>query len=817
MILILQSRKAMRFGKSFGIRALLAVVAISCAAHAWGQATPDAKSEAQKIDVTADSLSFGDGGTQIEAKGNVEIKREMMTLKADEVRINRETNEMEAKGKVSLDDPNWKVKSAESMQFNLQKETGELQKGDMFIEEGHVSVSGQRLQKFGGQTYHIDQGFFTTCMCESGPAHWRISGDEIDLTLQGTGIIRHGYFYVYDIPVLYIPYGFIPLQAERQTGFLFPELGQSGQNGFRYLQPFYWAISKSTDATLSFNVETKTRLGVLGEFRTKLNQESDFQFQPSFFNELFRKNADADIVDKTIADPHIPLHRWGVVGTHRYTTATDWLTYSDFGAYSDPLFTRELVDRFDLPATRERTIQASRFGRSQFGVFRSWGDTYLNGDWRFYQDFIQPAKTTLQRTPEVSFWGRRFLSGFPLEFRWRAESVSYLRRQDCPGSGGTTGYCGDGLRLDLRPEVVLPFRLASYLFGSVSVTPRETAYYLYSPVNPGDQGVSRELVEIRGNIGTTLSRVFSWNGPGGGAIRHVFEPELSYFFVPGVNQDKIPIMDDVDRVRRRNVVMFAVGNRIWRRSGGASPSPSPDQEGESLNPFISNVQELGSLRLALGYNVAAARKGADSLTDLDMNLRLTPTNFLNFAFDGGVSPGSWEITQGRATIAFTDPRPITRRTLDPDFLRPNTFLISYRYLVNGPNGFLASNANINLNQVLPGCATLDCVNMTPSTEYCARNPTDPRCPGAPNPKSILGDLVTGVFYHVTDNILTNVNSTYSISTNKLIGVRAAVKLLSPCDCWTLTLAVNQTVNPAQTSFSFNFSLLGLGAQKKNTL
>ena len=178
-----QSKKAMRFGKSFGIRALWAVVAISCAAHAWGQATPDAKSDAQKIDVTADSLSFGDGGTQIEAKGNVEIKREVMTLKADEVRINRETNEMEAKGRVSLDDPNWKVKSAESMQFNLQKETGELQKGDMFIEEGHVSVSGQRLQKFGGQTYHIDQGFFTTCMCESGPAHWRISGDEVDLTL----------------------------------------------------------------------------------------------------------------------------------------------------------------------------------------------------------------------------------------------------------------------------------------------------------------------------------------------------------------------------------------------------------------------------------------------------------------------------------------------------------------------------------------------------------------------------------------------------------------------------------------------------------
>ena len=146
--------------------------------------------QAQPIDVTADSLSFGDGGKEVEAKGNVQIKRRPMTLKAEEVRINRETNEMEAKGNVSLDDPTWKVKSADSMQFNLDKETGELQKGELFIEQNHVSMSGQRLQKFGGQTYHIDEGFFTTCLCESGPSPWRISADQIDLTLEGQGIVR---------------------------------------------------------------------------------------------------------------------------------------------------------------------------------------------------------------------------------------------------------------------------------------------------------------------------------------------------------------------------------------------------------------------------------------------------------------------------------------------------------------------------------------------------------------------------------------------------------------------------------------------------
>jgi hypothetical protein len=279
---------------------------------------------------------------------------------------------------------------------------------------------------------------------------------------------------------------------------------------------------------------------------------------------------------------------------------------------------------------------------------------------------------------------------------------------------------------------------------------------------------------------------------------------LSYFFVPGVNQSSIPIMDGVDRVSRRNVLTFAVGNRFWSRSASAAASAAADKEVESLNPFIANVQELGSLRLALGYDIATARKGGDSfrdnLTDLDMNLRLTPINFLSFAFDGGVNPGAWEITQGRATVTLVDPRPITRRSLDPDFIRPNFASIGYRYLLNGPNGFLASNANINLD----------------NPENCTINPTFAPCPGVTNPKSLIGDIVVNLFYHVTDNILMNANSVYDSINNRFIGVHAGVKLLSPCDCWTMTLTLNHTINPAKTSFSFNFNLLGVGTQKRSS-
>ncbi len=110
-------------------------------------ATGPQGSPAASINVTADKMSAGNGGNQIEATGNVEIKREEMTLKADEVRINQATQDVEAKGKVTVSDPEWKVKSADSMQMNMEKETGELQNADLFLGAGAHQYFGPALSK----------------------------------------------------------------------------------------------------------------------------------------------------------------------------------------------------------------------------------------------------------------------------------------------------------------------------------------------------------------------------------------------------------------------------------------------------------------------------------------------------------------------------------------------------------------------------------------------------------------------------------------------------------------------------------------------
>jgi LPS-assembly protein len=778
----------MRFTASLFIPILLGTV-VAYRAQAAQVTSRSAQDPGAEINITADKLSTGDGLNQIEASGNVEIRRGGMTLKADDVRFNRATQDAEAKGKVSVDDPDWRIKSADSVQMNIAKETGEIHNGDLFLEEGHVSMTGRRFQKFGGQTYHVDEGFFTTCICESGPPSWKFSAEEMDLAVDGVGTVKNAYFYILDVPVFYLPYGYFPLTTERQTGLLFPQFGQSSKEGFRFLQPFFWAISKSTDATVKFDIETRARFGFLGEFRTVFDRNSDFRLDTSYFNEGLRKNEQDAVVDRTIADPTIAKHRWSVAGSHRYTMPSDWLTYSDFAAYRDDLFTRELMDRFDLPGSQESDIRRSRFADSQFGVFKSWGDMFFKGEWNFYQDFIQSDSITLQRTPQLAFWGRRLLSNFPLEFRWRGEGVNYIRRKG-----------GDGLRFDLRPEAVLPFRLASHLFGSIRVAPRETAYHLYSPVKSSDRNLSRELIEMRGNIGTTFGRVFGFDSLGLSQVKHVIEPELSYLFVPRVNQSHIPIMDDVDRVNRRNVVTFSVANRLWGKTRSALTGPVDDGSLAPVTPgLIGDVRQMASVRLALSYDIDKERKGGDSLSDLDLNVKFTPAPYIDFGFGGGVDPGAWNITQARVALTVTDPRPMLRRTLDLDFNTPNSIGMSYHFLRRGPNSFLAGDANIDLD----------------APANCAAHPLDPRCPATGFDKDTVGNIGARMLYHLTDNLLVNLSSTYDARDARLIGFRVMTKFLSFCECWTATVGVKRDINPAKTSFTFDFSLLGLGNTKSS--
>ncbi|MBI2986166.1 MAG: LPS-assembly protein LptD [Deltaproteobacteria bacterium] len=739
----------------------------------WAQTGQSDRGPGQEIHVTADSLKVEERGTKVEARGNVELKRQEMTLKADELRLNRETQQAEAKGKVSVDDPQWKMK-AEAAQFNLEQETGTIDQGEIFLEAGHLSMSGKRLEKFSGQAYHIDEGFFTTCLCESGPPTWKVSADRIDLRREGEAILRGGTFYLMDVPVLYLPYAYFPLRTERQTGFLFPRFGSSTKEGFKFEQPFFWAISKSADATVGIDVESRARVGLFGELRAIMSRDAGAEIALSYFNEGLRKNEDRSIGDRTIADQDIPKDRWSVFATHRQSSPLGWKTYSDISAFSDDLFLRD-IDTFILDSPRERELRSSRYASSRFGVVRNWNDVSLQGGWAFHQDFIQPDKHTLQKTPQILFRGRRALGETPVEFRWRAEGVNYLRREGA-----------DGLRLDLRPELFLPFQAFPYLLGSFNLALRETAYHLYQDEGSFDRNRSRQLVEVRGNMGTSVGRVYDLGASYLRKMKHVVEPEMSYLFIPGVRDRDIPIFDGTDRINRRNLLTFALTNRLWGKFAQETTAIPEDRDVELVSSAnVGDVREMGRLRLALSYDIDRERKGGDSLSDLDMNFRLTPVDYLALGFDTGLNPGPWQVSQAAAVFSLLDPRPLTHRVLDRDFMRPNRLDLSYRFIRRDSLAQLADNANLT---------------ALSDERLLHRN--------------VVGALGVNAFFHLTDRVLLLYDTSYNARDGRFTNNRGGIKILSQCECWTLSFSLKRSTNPDKTSFKFSFDLLGLGSQNK---
>ncbi len=74
------------------------------------------------------------------------------------------------------------------------------------------------------------------------------------MTMGGTGVAKGPVFYIEDVPIFYFPVLPVPVNQERQSGFLLPTVGYSNQYGPEAKAAFYWAISKEMDSTLFLRV-----------------------------------------------------------------------------------------------------------------------------------------------------------------------------------------------------------------------------------------------------------------------------------------------------------------------------------------------------------------------------------------------------------------------------------------------------------------------------------------------------------------------------------------------------------------------------------
>lgn len=705
--------------------------------------------EGQKITVTADEISYEQTTNSIIARGNVVITSGATELRADEVRLNRATNEADAQGNVRITDPEGTV-TADTVHFNLDEETGSLMHAEIRSRRFGYSLWGGRVEKGLGQSYHIENGTFTTCHCAEGPPSWSISGKQLDVALGGYGTLTDGTFKVLDASTLYIPHATFPVQRERQTGFLLPRFGFSNVRGFQTLLPFYWAINKSQDATVALDFETSARAGGMGEYRYALSRETRGFLNASYFNESFRGAASGSPPFELT----IPENRWNVMAEHDSPFLGSSRLYDDVFLVSDDLFLRE-INTYAFEHSHFVAMRTLPFTETRAGIIQLWERAALKGEGTYYQDLTDSQSHTLQHAPEIDFWGQSLLGQHVLG-DLNASAVDFQRASDA-----------DGARVDLEPAAMLPLPLGRFAFGSVQASLRETAYHLTERhVSETGQDLptdsSRELLQLGGEMGTALSRIYTVSGFGLEKLKHTIEPTVDYLYIPAVSQEDLPLFDGVDRINHRNLVTYGFMSRFI----GKFASSAPGDAQESSDAMHSQIRELARFSVMQSFDVSREigplqpGHSADHFSDVDFDGRINPSRSLSLRFRTDYDTGNNDISAAQVSIFVEDPRRPPPEAGQRAETRTSA-AISYRFLTQ--------------NQ--------------------------------------LQELDDNIVLRLTDWAGFRYSSRYDVVANRFLDNYVGLILISTCNCWTLDIAVVDQTNPHEVQVRAQINLLGLGSTK----
>ena len=198
--------------------------------------------------ITADSVEAKQG-QELEAKGKAELRKDDQFIRADKLLYKQESNEVFAEGSVRIEQKGTEL-TGPSLQMNLDKNTGEMNKPVFVFTESDVRGSAKHLQIAGKQNYTFESAVYTSCPI--GNDDWLLKMSELDLdrnTQIGTAYNARIEFM--GVPFLYTPWMNFPLNDQRRSGLLGPVLGSTNKGGSEVTIPIYWNIASNYDLTFS--------------------------------------------------------------------------------------------------------------------------------------------------------------------------------------------------------------------------------------------------------------------------------------------------------------------------------------------------------------------------------------------------------------------------------------------------------------------------------------------------------------------------------------------------------------------------------------
>jgi LPS-assembly protein len=263
-----------------GLLAGAALVVLTWSAHAHAQETaprtpaPDGLAEGQ-LYLEADLLIRDDKNKITTAKGDIEVRYQGRTLRAQELIYDEAKGTMRAHGDASILNADGSIEYADEIVLDDQMKAG-VATGFAARLPQNVKIAAASAVKRSDRVNELNRAIYTPCdVCApDGTAKaptWSIKADKVvqdkdrQLIYYRNAVVR-----IFGVPLVYMPVFWHPdPQAVRKSGLLPPQLSVSDRRGLSYQQPYLFVISPYSDLTLSPQINTKVSPLLNGQYRKR--------------------------------------------------------------------------------------------------------------------------------------------------------------------------------------------------------------------------------------------------------------------------------------------------------------------------------------------------------------------------------------------------------------------------------------------------------------------------------------------------------------------------------------------------------------------
>jgi LPS-assembly protein len=555
----------------------LSVTLLLCVLCDWALAAAPAYAQNSiagcRTDLIETQTSVSNDGNHVRLEGTTErpvrIDCDDLQLFANTVELFRAEGRFEAVGDVLFVSGQSRITAARA-EFDTKTKTGTFyqaagttiirdksQPSQFGSQEPNAYFWGEELKKTGATTYRIVRGGFTACVQPT--PRWEVAAGSITVNLDDYALLRNSVFKVKGVPLFYLPIFYYPMEEDdRSTGFLMPIYGSSTVRGQSLSVPFFWAIGRSHDATVTYDWFSKAGRAVTGEYRYILSPGSSGN---SAFNLLNEQEITADEATGG-AGPRPGRTSYTLTGSLVQALPRGFRAQANANYFTSLESQQRYQQDVFQATTRQRNFDATLTG--------NWSEFVISAraERRDYFD----TGDTLTRTgslPRLNVSrGERPIGGLPLYFGVSGEYVNIVRST----TRADEELTNQGLtRMDVNPVLRLPFTRWPFLTINSAISWRGT-YWSESRDAAGvqvEESIGRRYFDFQSRItGPVFNRIFSTPGNGfAERWKHVVEPTLTIQRTSAVEQfDRIVQLESGDYVVGDVTrYTYALANRLYAK------------------------------------------------------------------------------------------------------------------------------------------------------------------------------------------------------------------------------------------------------------